>query len=43
MKRSGNTEKYLALIEKIRSNIPEAVIRTTLMLGFPGEEREDFD
>lgn len=43
MKRSGNTEKYLALIEEIRSNIPDAVIRTTLMLGYPGEEREDFE
>ena len=43
MRRFGNTEKYLALIKRIRSEIPEAVIRTTLMLGFPGEEREDFD
>ena len=43
MRRCGNTEKYLALISRIRSEIPEAVIRTTLMLGFPGEEREDFD
>lgn len=43
MRRFGNTEKYLALINRIRSKIPEAVIRTTLMLGFPGEEREDFD
>lgn len=43
MRRFGNTEKYLALINRIRSEIPEAVIRTTLMLGFPGEEREDFD
>ena len=43
MRRFGNTEKYLALMNRIRSEIPEAVIRTTLMLGFPGEEREDFD
>ena len=43
MRRFGNTEKYLALINRIRSEIPEAVIRTTLMLGFPGEVREDFD
>lgn len=43
MKRTGNREKYLALINNIRTQIPEAVIRTTLMLGFPGEEREDFD
>ena len=43
MRRFGNTGKYLALIKRIRSEIPEAVIRTTLMLGFPGEEREDFD
>ena len=43
MRRFGNTGKYLTLINRIRSEIPEAVIRTTLMLGFPGEEREDFD
>lgn len=43
MKRSGNIDSYCALVEKIRSEIPDAVIRTTLMLGFPGETEEDFE
>ena len=43
MKRSGNPEIYLGLINRIRTALPEAVIRTTLMLGFPGEDRKAFD
>lgn len=43
MKRSGNQDIYAQLIEKIRAEIPEAVIRTTIMLGFPGDSEEDFD
>ena len=43
MKRMGSREKYLALIEKIRKALPDAVIRTTLMLGYIGEDREAFD
>ncbi len=43
MKRTGDSETYLALINRIRERIPDAVIRTTLMLGFPGEDREAFD
>ncbi|MCR4675699.1 MAG: 30S ribosomal protein S12 methylthiotransferase RimO [Sphaerochaetaceae bacterium] len=42
MGRVGNLESYSALIEKIRKNLPDAVIRTTLMLGFPGETEEDY-
>lgn len=43
MGRTGNTEKYLSLIEAIRSELPDAVIRTTIMLGYPGEEDVDFE
>ena len=43
MGRTGNTEKYLSLIEEIRNELPDAVIRTTIMLGYPGEEDEDFE
>ncbi len=43
MKRTGNPEIYLGLINRIRTALPEAVIRTTLMLGFPGEDRKAFD
>ena len=43
MKRTGNREKYLSLIERIRTSLPDAVIRTTIMLGFPGEDRAAFE
>ena len=43
MRRTGNPEIYLSLIERIREALPEAVIRTTLMLGFPGEDKAAFD
>lgn len=40
-KTSGNN--ICALIEKIRERVPGAVIRTSLITGFPGETDEDFD
>ncbi len=43
MGRVGNEESYYQLIKSIRDQIPEAVIRTTIMLGFPGETDEDFE
>ncbi|MDR0474295.1 MAG: 30S ribosomal protein S12 methylthiotransferase RimO [Treponema sp.] len=43
MNRKGNAETYLKLLEKIRSRLPDAVIRTTFMTGFPGEGDDDFD
>ncbi len=42
MNRSGNAERYLSLLGDIRSALPDAVVRSTLLLGFPGEEEEDF-
>jgi ribosomal protein S12 methylthiotransferase len=42
MGRTGDAATYLALIEEIRANLPDAVIRSTFLLGFPGESREDF-
>ncbi|GHV10818.1 ribosomal protein S12 methylthiotransferase RimO [Spirochaetia bacterium] len=43
MNRRGTMETYLALIETIRSRLPGAVIRSTFLLGFPGETGEDFE
>lgn len=43
MHRVGDKETLLALIEKIRKRIPDAVLRTTLIAGFPGETEEDFE
>ena len=42
MGRKGNKEKYLKLISTIRKELPESVIRSTMMLGFPGEKENDF-
>jgi len=42
MNRRGTTEKYLELLETIRGRLPRAVIRSTFLLGFPGETEEDF-
>jgi len=42
MNRRGNSEKYLELIKNIRARLPNAVIRSTFLLGFPGETEEDF-
>ena len=43
MKRIGDEKIYTDLISKIRSVLPGCVIRTTIMLGFPGETDEDFE
>jgi ribosomal protein S12 methylthiotransferase len=42
MNRRGNAETYLRLAAMIRERLPAAVIRSTLMTGFPGETDEDF-
>ena len=42
MLRRGTKEDYQALINKIREKIPHAVLRTTYIVGFPGETEEDF-
>jgi ribosomal protein S12 methylthiotransferase len=41
MKRSGDAESYLELIGRIREALPDVVLRTTLIAGFPGETRRD--
>jgi ribosomal protein S12 methylthiotransferase len=43
MGRAGDAETYLALLQRIRDHNPRAAIRTTFILGFPGETDEDFD
>jgi ribosomal protein S12 methylthiotransferase len=42
MNRRGSAETYLGLISDIRAALPEAVIRSTFLVGFPGETEEDF-
>ena len=43
MKRAGDQDVYTSLVSRIRAALPECVIRTTIMLGFPGETEEDFE
>jgi ribosomal protein S12 methylthiotransferase len=42
MKRGGNAEIFLKLIEKARRIVPGIVIRTSFIVGFPGETEENF-
>ena len=43
MNRRGNKAYLKVLFNKIRAKIPHAILRTTIMVGFPGETKEDFD
>lgn len=42
MRRSYRTDKYLGILERVRSQIPKAMITTDIIVGFPGESEADF-
>ena len=42
MKRGGSGDIFLKTIEKARRIVPDLVLRTTFIVGFPGETPEDF-
>ena len=42
MNRRGDENSLRALIERIRSKVPDITLRTTLITGFPGETEEQF-
>jgi ribosomal protein S12 methylthiotransferase len=42
MKRGSNGEAFLRLIERIRKTIPGVMLRTSFIVGFPGETAADF-
>jgi ribosomal protein S12 methylthiotransferase len=43
MKRGGNAQIFLDLIAKARQIVPDIVIRTSFIVGFPGETDADFE
>ncbi len=43
MNRHGDREVIESAIERLRSGVPDIVLRTTAMVGFPGETDEDFE
>ena len=42
MNRKSDSKSIRKTIEKIRTKIPDVILRTTLIVGFPGETEEDF-
>jgi len=42
MGRRGDDAQYLDLIGRIRDTVPNAVVRSTFIVGFPGERDSDF-
>jgi ribosomal protein S12 methylthiotransferase len=43
MKRGANADIFLKLLERIRTTIPGVAIRTSMIVGFPGETEESFE
>ena len=43
MVREYSCKRYLAIIEEIKAKIPDVVISTDIIVGFPGETEEDFE
>ena len=43
MNRHGDGAMIRGVLEKLRREIPDIVIRTTFIVGFPGENEEDFE
>ena len=42
MNRKSDSKSIENVIEKIRKNIPDVILRTTMIVGFPGETEDDF-
>lgn len=42
MRRPGDGERYLKMIEQLRAAMPDIAIRTTFIVGFPGEGEAEF-
>ena len=43
MRRGGSGEQHLRLLERFRAALPEGALRSTMIVGFPGETEEEFE
>jgi ribosomal protein S12 methylthiotransferase len=43
MKRGGSGDRFLQIIDKARKTVPNLVLRTSFIVGFPGETDDDFE
>jgi ribosomal protein S12 methylthiotransferase len=43
MKRGSNGDVFLKLLERVRKTIPSVTLRTSFIVGFPGETKDDFE
>jgi ribosomal protein S12 methylthiotransferase len=43
MSRPGSGASYAALLDRLRRRVPDVALRTTFIVGFPGETEADFD
>jgi ribosomal protein S12 methylthiotransferase len=43
MRRPGTSASYIRLIDKVRTTIPGVTLRTTFIVGFPGETDREFE
>ena len=43
MQRGGSAERHMRLLDKFRAAMPDVALRTTLIVGFPGESEDEYD